>query len=822
MQQILSMRGRLFLLVWLWASVLSVMAVTSRRVFQAYNASNGLADNSAQTIHCAPSGRLVITTMGQINFFDGNRFSFIDPSNENMYPLPNYSGNYHIYSDKYHHLWLKNTHTVTCVDLLTEMFVKSIDDVFREFGFSGIVKDFFVDSEGIVYLLSDKGLYSVESRKFFKVREKSNLQDLATYQGKYLLLFYETGVVDILELSTGITVNSCKPYDETEAQNYNRSSVIYKDDYMFYQIRNGRKGAILQCFNIGKWEWKKLMETSYRLNNFEKRGDLLYVPCEYGYWVYDLSLDKATQIEELKMMNGRILKTDINALCFDRQGGLWIGTEKWGVLYSRPNNPPFTAYTLDHPEALKYNAMMANIPSYRTYKGKSVNSMLKDSRGWIWVGTSSGLHLYQNKSDNLPRVFTQRDGLLNNVIHSIVEDKQHNIWVGASYGISCLKLTPDGHLVDVISYNRYDAIPDESFVNGKAVCLSDSTIVMQTLDHVIVFNPNKMTTIRSSLGFDLHPELVGLMVNGNRVRTGEALDGKVIYDLALIRMKEFDFDYDQNSLSLTFSALNYFRPQQTFYRVRVKEMDNVWKVMSPYNSQGMVDSKGQFHLPLPSLRPGTYTVELQASMNIDDWNTEPREWVIRINEPWWRASGLFILLGLLLLVLFLINVYLYVRNVNMKAHRISEEKGFLRRIKMFADSSNPEDEVIAPLFEEISGGNDSSMTLSEEFVQTMLKLLDYVKDKRVTQLSMKKLSEKAEMDLQSFFTLINSNIYKNPHELVKRVMLNRAEKMLCTTSEDIADIAEKCRFSSPNYFIASFFRKYHMLPEEYRQEKMKG
>ena len=815
------MRRRLSLLLWFMACVLSVMAVSSRRVFQAYNASNGLADNSAQTIRCATSGRLVITTMGQINFFDGNRFSFIDPSKEDMYTLPSYSGNYHVYVDKYHHLWLKNTHTITCVDLLTEMFVSSIKDVFREFGITDEVTDFFVDADGIAYLLTNKGLYSVESKRYFKVREKWNLQDLETYQGKYLLLFYETGVVDILELSTGSTVNSCKAYNEEKAQIYNRSSVLYKDDYMFYQIRNGNKGAILQSFNVGKWEWKTLMETPYHLNNLEKRGNLLYIPCEYGYWVVDVESGRAGQVDELRMMNGRMINTDINALCFDRQGGLWIGTEKWGLLYSRPSNPPFIAYTWDQPEAMKYDAIMANISAYRTFKGKTVNALLKDSRGWIWVGTPSGLHLYKKESDNLPHVFSRRDGLLNNVIHSIVEDKLHNIWVGTSYGISCLKLGDDGHLIDVLSYNQYDNVPEESFVNGKALCLPDSTIVMQSLDHVVVFNPNRMATLYSSMGFDLYPELVGLMVNGNRIRTGEELNGKVILDLALIRMKEFNFDYDQNSLSLTFSALNHFRPQQTYYRVRVKEMDNVWKIMTPYNSQGLVDRNGQFHLPLPSLKPGTYTIELQASMSIDDWDTEPREWVIHINEPWWRATGLFVLLGLVLLLLFLLNVYLYVRNANMRSHRISEEKNIIRRIKLFAEQCTHDinANMLASQEDEVSGvGNNSTNYLSEEFIQTMLKLIDFVDERRISQLSMKMLSDKVGMDLLNFYTLINANVYKSPRELVKRVMMKRAEELLRTSGEDIADIAEKCRFSSPNYFIGTFFREYHMLPEEYRRK----
>ena len=92
---------------WLLMSFLLVTNLTTSARddhFYAYNAANGLSDNSAQTINVTKTGRLVITTMGQINFFDGQTFTYIDPSTENIYPLKNYSGNYHLYFDGYHHL----------------------------------------------------------------------------------------------------------------------------------------------------------------------------------------------------------------------------------------------------------------------------------------------------------------------------------------------------------------------------------------------------------------------------------------------------------------------------------------------------------------------------------------------------------------------------------------------------------------------------------------------------------------------------------------------------------------------------------------------
>jgi AraC-like DNA-binding protein len=49
--------------------------------------------------------------------------------------------------------------------------------------------------------------------------------------------------------------------------------------------------------------------------------------------------------------------------------------------------------------------------------------------------------------------------------------------------------------------------------------------------------------------------------------------------------------------------------------------------------------------------------------------------------------------------------------------------------------------------------------------------------------------------------------------------VRKARQLLQTTSMDMADIAAACGFATPNYFIASFFREYRVLPEEFRRQK---
>ena len=43
-------------------------------LFREINARQGLADNSAQTIKCLADGRMVISSIGYVNFFDGINF----------------------------------------------------------------------------------------------------------------------------------------------------------------------------------------------------------------------------------------------------------------------------------------------------------------------------------------------------------------------------------------------------------------------------------------------------------------------------------------------------------------------------------------------------------------------------------------------------------------------------------------------------------------------------------------------------------------------------------------------------------------------------
>jgi AraC-like DNA-binding protein len=436
------------------------------------------------------------------------------------------------------------------------------------------------------------------------------------------------------------------------------------------------------------------------------------------------------------------------------------------------------------------------------------------------VGTPQGLQVYRKESDMLPQVYTTKDGLYNNIVHSIVEDQKHNIWVATSYGISVVLFNADNRVQFINSYNQYDNIPNEVFVNGKAMCMPDGSIVMQALDHVVEFNPNNMSTLRNKYPFKIYPKLVQLMVNGINVNTNTEINGRKILDRALSRIWGLDLNYNENSLTLVFSALNYFRPQQTYYRVRVLGLDDEWRVLAPHNSGGMVDRNGLLYLPLMSLRPGHYEVEVQTSMSPDDWDTRPYVWTIDINEPWWRTTGVFLLFGILITVLFLINIFYYMKNANLRAQRDSEESMLIKRIYNFVERCENTSEILEPAAEEYSAVADEAMSeLDPKFVKAMDKVKLLVMSEKKKKMTMRRLSSVAGISGKEFYQLVTANIFKSPRVLIKKARLEEGEKLLRNTRMTIDEIAEKCGFISANYFIASFFQKNRVTPHQYREKR---
>ena len=789
---------------------------TEERTFTVINATNGLADNSAQALVCTQTGRMVISTLGNLNFYNGSTFTHIVTRREFHYPLPQYHGVYRMYFDRRHHLWLKMSGSVTCTNLTMEQFTLNTDSVLREMGCPMPVLDLFTDTLGHVWTLADEGLYGVEQKQVYSVLRNRNLQDVDVFDNM-LITFYDNGEEMAQDLATGNTMHRTRAYDWETAQRYASNSNIlrYKDGY--FQLRNGDHEAVLLYFDVRQQQWTTLMEKPFHMSNMALKDGRLYIATQRGYFIYDPDTQEQEWIEELTLNSGEKIKVNCHTLAFDRQGGFWVGTKSRGLLYSKPIPSPFKPIPLDTPLAQHYvELMQGQEQTISEFQGMNANCLFTDSRGWSWIGTTTGLYMYKAPHEE-PTVFTRKSGLYNEVIHSVVEDASHNIWVATSAGISYIGFR--GEEVEFVNnFNDHDNVPVESFINSKALLLPDSQIVMQTIDHVLLFRPSQIKSVNIPQPYKLFPKLTRLMVNGNIVEPNVPLDGNVIIDKAIARVSTINLKSDQTTLALTFSALNYFRPLQTYYHVRINgKGKEQWRMYSYFNSDN-VDNQGMLNLTLFDLEPGSYTIELQASLYPDCWEGEPFHWEIVVNQSWWQAKGMYYLCGFLLLLLVVANLIIYIRNTRMRVCRNHEEGDIISKICMFVERADSmEREKLAPLSEELANVSDQS--LDPVFIDIMQQLMPLVRESRKEDLSMHRLSDAAAVDIVRLYEIITANIYKSPRDMTRQMRLRKGAELLATTDMTIEQISDECGFYTPNYFMGNFFHEHKRTPAEYREER---
>jgi ligand-binding sensor domain-containing protein len=117
-----------------------------------------------------------------------------------------------------------------------------------------------------------------------------------------------------------------------------------------------------------------------------------------------------------------LINNDVWSIAIDRNGIIWIATLQ-GL--SRFNGKAFSDFILP-----------AAAPDYNrgVTSAKIVHSIMEDSKGKMWFGTSEGAYVYDGVS--LTNI-SEKDGLCNNAVNDILEDKKGNIWFATHYKGVC-------------------------------------------------------------------------------------------------------------------------------------------------------------------------------------------------------------------------------------------------------------------------------------------------------------------------------------------------------------------------------------------------
>lgn len=267
----------------------------------------------------------------------------------------------------------------------------------------------------------------------------------------------------------------------------------------------------------------------------------------------------------------------------------------------------------------------------------NVHCIFEDHQNRIWIGTSSGLNLYDRTNENFTRFYTQ-DGLPGNVIKDILQDNDHNFWVSTNKGLARMKETQEGYSYEL--YHKADGLQADEFFLNSSFKASSGELFLGGMNGFNHFDPSAFRLN----SYAPHIQFTQFTLFNEEVEIGGA-DSPLprhinTLDTIKLRHKQFVF-------SIEFQGLNMTRPEKHLYTYKLKGFDEKW---SPTSTRNVAT--------YTNLDPGDYVFQVKAANRDGVWNEHPREVHITVLPPWWLTwwAKLIFVAGPLALLISLVQI----------------------------------------------------------------------------------------------------------------------------------------------------------------------
>lgn len=193
-------------------------------------------------------------------------------------------------------------------------------------------------------------------------------------------------------------------------------------------------------------------------------------------------------------LEGEPIQGNITSITSDINGGLWIGTNFYGITYldTRTGKQTYYRHDVSNQHSLISNRIMSVYTDTKgnpwigtEYKGVCrldkatgkfhtiedfpeicVRAFTEDKSGNIWIGTENGLYIYNPATGNYTnhkQNYNDRYSLNDNAIYTIFRDREDNILIGTYFG--GINIFPNSFR----QFLYYDYGYSDNYLSGKAV-----------------------------------------------------------------------------------------------------------------------------------------------------------------------------------------------------------------------------------------------------------------------------------------------------------------------------------------------------------------
>lgn len=386
---------------------------------------------------------------------------------------------------------------------------------------------------------------------------------------------------------------------------------------------------------------------------------------------------------------------EVRCMVIDKHGVLWCGTS--GGLIRIP-----------------VDEFVKDASRYKTYvRDYEIRDVIVDRQGRLWLSASGDglVQVEPGDGETEPKfhVFNTSNGLVNNLVQSVVDTPDGNLWISTQQGVTAWNARKKSFENYMFSRNPMGNVYNEN----SAVCLDDGRVVLGGNYGLTIIQPSRLSHVSglTDVVFTSYPY-----------------------------SDEITLTYEQRSPNIHFSTLDYSDVRNVKYTYRLEGFDQAWS--QPSSTPWAAYQK------LPA---GKYLLHVKACTSDGTWGKESTL-VIRIKPPFYLTSWAIMIYVLLVLgVIILVVKFVHDKNVLRNRIRLEQE---LTRYKLFF-FTNIAHEFRTPLTlmqgslekeKRIMKANrwqtelEKTIRVMDKSVQRMLRLIDQLLEFRKMQAGKLKLS----------------------------------------------------------------------------------
>lgn len=386
---------------------------------------------------------------------------------------------------------------------------------------------------------------------------------------------------------------------------------------------------------------------------------------------------------------------EVRCMVIDKHGVLWCGTS--GGLIRIP-----------------VDEFVKDASRYKTYvRDYEIRDVIVDRQGRLWLSASGDglVQVEPGDGETEPKfhVFNTSNGLVNNLVQSVVDTPDGNLWISTQQGVTAWNARKKSFENYMFSRNPMGNVYNEN----SAVCLDDGRVVLGGNYGLTVIQPSRLSHVSglTDVVFTSYPY-----------------------------SDEITLTYELRSPNIHFSTLDYSDVRNVKYTYRLEGFDQAWS--QPSSTPWAAYQK------LPA---GKYLLHVKACTSDGTWGKESTL-VIRIKPPFYLTFWAIMIYVLLVLGVIIL-VVKFVHDKNVLRNRIRLEQELTRYKLVFF--TNIAHEFRTPLTlmqgslekeKRIMKANrwqtelEKTIRVMDKSVQRMLRLIDQLLEFRKMQAGKLKLS----------------------------------------------------------------------------------